>query len=192
MRHLSVILVVLLLAASAAAQAPTPTPPPTPAAPQPNDGVHVTAGVSYIKLMDGTTNTVNVTKVDVAVPVTDHFSFAYNQYLVPTAQANVFIGAVRGEALFSQLFKQKPSVKLDLSKFRIYGDIGIGSRHDSISDVRTGFAYALNGGISYNVASNVTFSFGGGLLRAGVGRKDQLKIYNLDTPMIAPGVKLVF
>jgi opacity protein-like surface antigen len=164
-------------------------PPP---APQPNDDVHVTAGISYIKLTNGTSNAVNVTKIDVAVPVTDHFSFAYNQYLVPSAQANVFIGAFRGEVLLSQLFKQKPSVKLNLSKFRLYGDVGLGSRHDSISDQRTGLAWALNGGLSYNVASNVTFSFGGGLLRAGVGRKDQLKIYNLDTPMIAPGVKLVF
>jgi opacity protein-like surface antigen len=168
------------------------TPPPKP---EPNDDVHVTAGVSYIKLTNGTTSTVNITKVDVAVPVTDHFSFAYNQYLVPTAQANVFIGAVRGEILLSQIklpiFKNANS-HLNASKFRLYGDFGMGSRHDSISDVRTGFAYALNGGIEYNVASNVTFSFGGGLLRAGVGRKDQLKIYNLDTPMIAPGVKLVF
>src|SRR6267142_982532 len=179
------ILFFLFVSAAVAQTPPAPTP-------KPNDDVHVTAGVSYIKLTNGTTNVINVTKVDIAAPITDHFSFAYNQYLVPSAQANVFIGAVRGEILLSQLFKQKPSVKLDLSKFRIYGDVGLGSRHDSISDSRTGFAYALNAGVSYNVASNVTFSFGGGLLRAGVGRKDQLKIYNLDTPMIAPGVKLVF
>jgi len=187
MKYLIALLEVLVLAVAAAAQTPAPAP-----APQPNDGTILTAGVSYINLTNGTGNKVNVTKVDLAVPISNHFSLMYNQYLVPSAQANVYVGGVRGAMLLSQIIKQKPNIKLNLSKFQFYGDLGLGSRHDSISDTRTGFAVALTGGVSYAVASNVTFSFGGGYMKAGIGRSNGLTLYNLDTPLIAPGVKLVF
>jgi opacity protein-like surface antigen len=186
------------------AQAPTPSTPvasaPAPPA-QPNTGITLTAGLSYTLLTNGPGNSVNVTKLDVALPITDKVSLIYNQYMIPSAQANVFIGGVRYSLLLSQIIKSaasaNSSLKIDPTKFRIYADCGLGSRRDSISNARVGVAGACNGGLSYNPVSNVAISLEGGYIRtgavAGATGTNATKSFLFGTsPMIAPGVKLTF
>lgn len=181
-------LLFLIVASSLHAQTTTPAPTP-----EPNDNVRMTAGVSYTSLTNGAKGVVNVTKVDVSLPITDRFSLVYDQYIVPSAQANVFIVAVRYTRLLSQIIKQTNTVKIDLSKFSLYGDFGAGSRHDSISNARTGFAVALNGGVAYNASGNIALTLSGGYIRAGIGSSaGGLTLYNLNSPVISPGVTLTF
>lgn len=196
MKRFIVLLVMLLLASLSFAQAPPAPPAPAPD-PQPNDGVTVTAGINYTLLSNGPGNSINVTKLDVALPVTDRISLIYNQYIIPSAQANVFIGGARYSVLLSQLFKNTGSFKLDPTKFRLYGDIGVGTRHDSISNVRTGFAGAISGGISYNPMANLSLTLEGGYIRTGAvtgatGVNAGRNFLFGTSPMIAPGVKLSF
>jgi hypothetical protein len=194
----------LALAPSCFGQAPTSAPPvvsaPQPSQPpQPNTGVILTAGLSYTLLTNGPGNSVNVTKLDVALPITDRFSLIYNQYMIPAAQANIFIGGVRYTMLLSQLIKSaaNSSLKLDPSKFRVYVDCGLGSRRDSISNARVGMAGACNGGFSYNPVSNLAISLEGGYIRTGavtgaIGTNATRSFLFGTSPMIAPGVKLTF
>jgi opacity protein-like surface antigen len=189
LRHVLILVLLLLLSVLFASAQTAPT--PLPAAPQPNDDVHVTAGLSYALLTNGAGTGVNVTKLDVAVPLTDRFSLVYNQYIIPSAQANVFIGGVRYSLFLSSLIKPTASTKIDLSKFQVYADLGAGTKRDSITNLGPTFSIAVNGGLRYNLASNLVISIEGGYIHTGKIKGGHNFLFG-NSPVIAPGIKLTF
>jgi hypothetical protein len=157
-----------------------------------NDGIHVDVSTSYTKLANGPARGTSATVITARIPASDRWALVYNQFQIPAANAQIYLGGVEYREVLSHIIKAKSTLPLD--KIQVYLRAGAGTRRDSLGD-RASFAGGFLGGISAPVGSiagaKLAFQFevgwiGGARLR----RPGQSNFFLNNAPAIAPGLTL--
>lgn len=151
-----ILIAALFAMASLCAVAQSPTPSPTPSA-EPNVGVHFDISTSFVKLTAGG----DATLISARLPVTPRWSFKYDQYQIPTAKAQFFLGGVEFRDKLSHLLKSK-SILFNPDAIEIYASAGLGTKRDDLLQNPL-FAFGVHGGADVKIGQ-----VGGGILTAGI------------------------
>lgn len=169
--------------------AQTAIPSPTPS-PESNVGVHFDVSTSFVKLTAGG----DATLISARLPLTPRWSFQYDQYQVPTAKAQFFLGGAEFREKLAHLVKTK-SLLFNPDAIEIYAGAGIGTKRDDLLQNPL-FAFGVHGGADIKIGQ-----VGGGTLTAGVafgyisapaGNTGPVHFSFASSPEIAPKLAIRF